>query len=156
MSQAMYTAELLRKYASHLEGVSKRYDSPMADDVTYSNDQCPAENSQEAAEMAYHHDVYMSVVGGLLWLSACTRPDLTYATSVLARFVSNPARVHYAAMQRVLVYLHCTTEVGLTMRPDTRNPPVVYADASWAERFSTSGGVILAYGGLVHLSLIHI
>jgi hypothetical protein len=150
MSQAMYTAELLRKYASHLEGVSKRYDSPMADDVTYSSDQCPAENSQEAAEMAYHHDVYMSVVGGLLWLSACTRPDLTYATSVLARFVSNPARVHYAAMQRVLVYLHCTTEVGLTMRPDTRNPPVVYADASWAERFSTSGGVILAYGGLVH------
>ena len=150
MSQAMYADEFLRKYASHLEGVSKRYDSPMADDASYSAEQCPAEDSQEAAEMAQHRDVYMSVVGGLLWLSACTRPDLTYATSVLARFVSNPARTHYAAMQRVLAYLRSTINLGICMRPDTAKPPTVYADASWAERFSTSGGVILAYGGLVH------
>mmetsp|Transcript_35184 Transcript_35184/g.79811 ORF Transcript_35184/g.79811 Transcript_35184/m.79811 type:complete len:196 (+) Transcript_35184:778-1365(+) len=61
-----------------------------------------------------------------------------------------PARTHYAAMQRVLAYLRSTINLGICMRPDTAKPPTVYADASWAERFSTLGGVMLAYGGLVH------
>ena len=64
----------------------------MAEDVQYTPEQCPAAGSQEADDMAPLKETYMSVVGALLWLAACTRPDLTYTTSVLARFVSNPAR----------------------------------------------------------------
>ena len=67
--------------------------------------------------MAPLKETYMSVVGALLWLAACTRPDLTYTTSILARFVSNPARLHYVAMQRVLAYLQTTTDCSLTLSP---------------------------------------
>ena len=54
-----------------------------------------------------------SLRGVSLWsgrLAACTRPDLAYSVSVLARFVSNPALEHFKAMQRVLVYLQCTAD----------------------------------------------
>ena len=89
---------------------------------------------------------YMTVVGAFLWLASFTRPDLTHAAGVLARFVSNPAAVHYAAMQRVLVYLHHTRDDGLLIRPDRSQGLVVYSDADWATRFSTSGCVIFLYG----------
>ena len=84
----------------------------------------------------------MSVVGALLWIAACTRPDLTHAVSVLARFVSNPARVHYLAMQRVPSYLQSTQHRCLTLSPDAELGVVVYADASWSEKFSISGGLV--------------
>ena len=148
LSQQLYIEDTLRKFAPHID-VARRYDSPMADDIQLSHDQCPKPGSSEAAEMAPYREPYMSVVGALLWLAACTRPDLTFATSVLARFVSNPARVHYAALQRVLAYLQGTSSLGLTLRPDADIPLTVYADSSWAERFSTSGGLIFVHGALV-------
>jgi hypothetical protein len=92
----------------------------------------------------------MSVVGALLWLAACTRPDLTYTTSVLARFVSNPARIHSVAMQRVLAYLQVTPEISLALRPSSKRSGVdIYTDSSWDEKFSISGGVIFFEGCLI-------
>ena len=99
--------------------------------------------------MSALREVYMSVVGGLLWLAACTRPDITYATSVLARFVPNPARMHYQAMQRVLAYLKHTATRPLVFRPDPKTHLVVYADASWSDKFSTSGGMIFLHNALI-------
>jgi hypothetical protein len=149
MSQELYVKDMLRRYAPHMTTTGRRFDSPMADDVTYSPDQCPATGSQEADDMAPLKETYMSVVGALLWLAACTRPDLTYTTSVLARFVSNPARIHYVAMQRVLAYLHTTTDCSLILRPGTKLGVVVYTDSSWDEKFSVSGGVIFYEGCMV-------
>ena len=98
--------------------------------------------------MAPLRETYMSVVGALLWLAACTRPDLTYTTSVLARFVSNPARVHYVAMQRVLAFLQTTTNTSLVLRPGGELGVVVYTDSSWDEKFSVSGGAIFFMNAL--------
>ena len=108
LSQELYTTDLLRRHAPHVDSTARRYDSPMAEDAALSSDQCPSADSQEHTDMRPFRDVYMQIVGGLLWLAACTRPDITYAASTLARFVSNPARAHYAAMQRVLAYLKHT------------------------------------------------
>ena len=91
----------------------------------------------------------MSVVGALLWLAACTRPDITYATSVLARFVSNPARLDYSAMQRVLSYLQTTQDRPFILCPGGKLGVVVYADASWDEKFSVSGGLVYFDGSLI-------
>ena len=41
--------------------------------------------STEHDKMASHHDNYMSLVGALLWLSNVSRPELSYASSQLAR-----------------------------------------------------------------------
>ena len=146
LAQTAYINDLLSKHAPHLGTTSRKFDSPMADDVTYSPEQCPSPGSPEHEGMRGLRDVYMSIVGALLWLAACTRPDITFATSVLARLVSNPARAHYEAMQRVLAYLQHTSDRPLMLRPDSGTGVLLYSDASWSDCFSTSGGIIYVHG----------
>ena len=154
LSQEQYTNEILSKHALHLEGISRHFDSPMADDKKYSSDQCPAHESPEWFEMRDKADTYMTLVGAILWLAACTRPDLAYAMSVLARFVSNPAKIHYVALQRVLVYVRDTASQELVFRaPKSNSDPLVltaYSDANWAENQSTCGACLFLGGCLIN------
>lgn len=39
---------------------------------------------------------YREVVGSLLYLASCTRPDIAYVVGVLSRFVSKPSTEHWA------------------------------------------------------------
>ncbi|CAI7881726.1 unnamed protein product [Closterium sp. NIES-53] len=69
----------------------------------------------------------------------CTRPDLAYPLSILARYVA-PGRhrpKHMAAAKRVLRYLCSTSGMGLVL--GGRRPVVLtgHADASWADDQAT-------------------
>ncbi|CAI7863387.1 unnamed protein product [Closterium sp. NIES-53] len=69
-----------------------------------------------------------------MYLMTCTRPDLAYPLSILARYVA-PGRhrpEHMAAAKRVLRYLCSTSGMGLVL--GGRSPVVLtgHADASWA------------------------
>ena len=110
-----------------------------------------AEKKQQQAYLEFQEEKRRrdAVVGALLWLAACTRPNLTYTTSVLVRFVSNPARVHYVAMQRVLAFLQTTANTSLVLRPGGSLGVVVYTDSSWDEKLSVSGGAIFFMNALV-------
>jgi hypothetical protein len=149
LSQYLYVSNVLGKHATHV-AVSRACDVPLSQDDKLSREQCPSPGSPEHVAMRDKHAVYMTVVGALLWLASFTRPDLTYAAAVLARFVSNPARAHFVAMQRVLAYLHTTRHLGLLFSPTEQDGLVVYSDADWATRFSTSGSVILFASCPVH------
>ncbi|CAI7732492.1 unnamed protein product, partial [Closterium sp. NIES-53] len=78
---------------------------------------------------------YPELVGCLMYLMTCTRPDLAYPLSILARYVA-PGRQrpeHMAAVKRVLRYLCSTSGMGLVLGGQS---PVVltgHADASWAD-----------------------
>ena len=54
-------------------------------------------------------------------------------------------------MQRVLAYIHPTRTHGLLYKP-TSDPSglVVYSDADWSTRFSTSGCVVFYHGCAIH------
>ncbi|CAI7760644.1 unnamed protein product [Closterium sp. NIES-54] len=73
------------------------------------------------------------LVGCLMYLMACTQPDLAYPLSLLARYVapSRHQKVHLDAAKRVLCYLCCTSGMGLVL---VGWGPIVltsHADASW-------------------------
>ncbi|CAI7789820.1 unnamed protein product [Closterium sp. NIES-53] len=77
---------------------------------------------------------YPELVGCLMYLMTCTRPDLAYPLSILARYVA-PGRhrkEHMDAAKRVLRYLCSTSGMGLVL--GGRDPPVLtgHSDASWA------------------------
>ncbi|CAI7752486.1 unnamed protein product, partial [Closterium sp. NIES-54] len=79
------------------------------------------------------------LVGCLMYLMTCTRPDLAYPLSILAHFVA-PGRhrpEHMAAAKRVLRYLCSTSGMGLVL--GGRRPVVLtgHADASWADDQAT-------------------
>ncbi|CAI7916828.1 unnamed protein product [Closterium sp. NIES-53] len=74
-----------------------------------------------------------------MYLMTCTRPDLAYPLSLLARYVA-PGRhrkVHWDAAKRVLRYLCSTSGMGLVL--GGRGPVVltVHANASWVDDSAT-------------------
>jgi hypothetical protein len=87
---------------------------------------------------------YQSIVGSLIYAMLGTRPDLTFAVSVVSRFSSNPDKTHMKAVERILRYLHDTADLGLVFR-GTLQPLSGYTDSDWAgdpdTRRSTSGYV---------------
>ncbi|CAM8930606.1 unnamed protein product [Rhodiola kirilowii] len=95
---------------------------------------------------------YSKVIGSLMYLMNCTRPDIAYCVSRLARYTSNPGTEHWKAIVRVLRYLRFTRDHGLHY---TRYPEVIegYTDASWIsdiqESKATSGYVFTLEGAVV-------
>ncbi|CAI7882449.1 unnamed protein product [Closterium sp. NIES-54] len=82
---------------------------------------------------------YPELVGCLMYLMTCTRPDLAYPLSLLACYVA-PGRhrkVHWDAAKRVLHYLCSTSGMGLVL--GGRGPVVLtgHADASWVNDLAT-------------------
>ncbi|CAI7875852.1 unnamed protein product [Closterium sp. NIES-53] len=75
---------------------------------------------------------YPELVGCLMYLMTCTRPDLAHPLSLLARYVAPCRRrkVHWDATKRVLRYLCSTSGMGLVL--GGRGPVVLtgHADAS--------------------------
>ncbi|CAI7914543.1 unnamed protein product, partial [Closterium sp. NIES-54] len=111
------------------------YSSPQATPLStrHSLSALPSDESVEPS------GPYPELVGYLMYLMTCTRPDLAYPLSILARYVA-PGRhrpEHMAAAKRVLRYLCSTSGMGLVL--GGRRPVVLtgHADASWADDQAT-------------------
>ncbi|KXJ62454.1 hypothetical protein RP20_CCG009057 [Aedes albopictus] len=98
---------------------------------------------------------YASLVGGLLYVSVNTRPDIAASVSILGRKVSCPSQADWVEAKRILRYLKHTLdhELILGIKPD---PLTVYVDADWAgdakDRKSTSGYLLQLNGGSIFWS----
>ncbi|CAI7839732.1 unnamed protein product [Closterium sp. NIES-54] len=82
---------------------------------------------------------YPELVGCLMYLMTCTRPDLAYPLSLLARYVA-PGRhrkVHWDAAKRVLRYLCSLSCMGLVLGGRAQVVLTGHADASWAGNLTT-------------------
>ena len=86
---------------------------------------------------------YQSVIGSLLYLATKTRPDICFAVGKLARYCSNPSKVHWLAAKGVIRYLKGTVNYGLLYSRSEAGTCVGFSDADWAgdltDRKSTSG-----------------
>ena len=54
---------------------------------------------------------YREAVGSLLWIANGTRPDVAYAVSQVAKYMSNPGMEHWTAVKRIFRYLKGTQEL---------------------------------------------
>jgi len=98
---------------------------------------------------------YASGVGSIMYGMVCSRPDLSYAISVISRFMENPGQMHWQALKWVLRYLNGSLKGGLKY---TRSQPGMdalegYVDADYAgnvdTRKSLSGFVFTLFGTAV-------
>ena len=66
---------------------------------------------------------YRSVIGALLHVSCCTRPDITYAVNKLAKFSHNPGIIiiHYRALIHLIDFIKTTSYKGLKYYSDYTN-----------------------------------
>ena len=95
---------------------------------------------------------YQRLVGKLIYLSH-TRPDISFAVSVVSQFMNNPSEEHMEAVYRILRYLKMTPGQGLFFKKTGKREIEIYTDADWAgsvmDRRSTSGYCTYVWGNLV-------
>ena len=142
MGQPAYTEKLLTKM-----GMSDC--RPVTTPMESGNHLVKASEDDEPVDQ----QSYQSLIGSLMYLATCTRPDIAFAVGTLARFSSKPDAVHWKGAKRVLRYLRGTTNFGIVFRGDDLGGPIAYSDADWAgdvgDRKSTSGYVFSIAGGSV-------
>jgi len=97
---------------------------------------------------------YRSLLGGLLYLSTCTRPDIAFAVNQAAKFNENPTEEHWEKLLKIVAYVKSTKSHGLWYNTKTSGDQVVqlsvYTDADWANckdtRKSITGIMISLWG----------
>ncbi|KAH9288545.1 hypothetical protein KI387_032662, partial [Taxus chinensis] len=78
---------------------AKPVSTPMAGHFKLSKDQCPSSHE----EVKYMTRVpYALAVGSLMYVMVCTRPDIAQAVGVVSRYMANPGKEHWKAVQWIL------------------------------------------------------
>ena len=103
---------------SYIEKVLERFNmskakavcSPLAGHLMLSSKQCPI-SEKDMKEMS--KVPYVSVIGSLMYVMVCTRPNIGHAIGVVSRFLTNHRKVHWEAMKWILRYLRGTLRVCL-------------------------------------------
>lgn len=96
---------------------------------------------------------YRSLVGSLLYIAKCSRPDINFAVHQLTKFGNCYSQEHWTAAKRVLRYLKQTKDEALSFCkvPDTTGQLklVGYTDSDWAmdldDRKSTGAYVFFLF-----------
>lgn len=103
--QALYTQKLLKTLKMELA-------SPVS---------IPSDNNQDLSlltistteETCSVNTPYREAVGSLLFLSMTTRPDITFTVNNVSKFCSQPQKVDWNAVKRILKYLKGTINMGI-------------------------------------------
>ena len=136
LSQAHYVDKILEKFNANDTNVAR---------TPIDTSQHLAKNRGEPVEQLE----YSRIIGSLMYLMSCTRPDLAYAVSKLSRYTSNPSSIHWNCMTRLLRYLRYTRDYGLHY---SQYPAVIegHCDANWISDTNDSratSGYVFTLGG---------
>jgi hypothetical protein len=107
--------------------------------------------SAEAGELV-DRERYQRLVGRLIYLSH-TRPNISFAVSVVSRYMHDPREGHMDAVYQILRYLKNAPGKGLIFRKNGHLNIEGYCDSDWAscpdDKKSTSGYCMFVGGNLV-------
>ena len=80
---------------------------------------------------------FRRVLGGLLYLSTRTRPDIATAVSMIAKYQSNPRPIHWKMVKNVVRYLMGTADYVILLQNQKEKTSVqCWSDADWARDLS--------------------
>ena len=95
---------------------------------------------------------YLSVIGALMYLANCTRPDIAFSVNLLVRYSSAPTRRHWKGIQHILRYLNGTIDIGLFYSNKSKEKLLGYADAGYLSdpyKARSQTGYAFNYNGTV-------
>jgi hypothetical protein len=77
----------------------------------------PLEGTREHADLASNQGFgYRSLLGELMYAYVSCRPDIGYAVTLLSKFSTSPAPIHYQCLKHLAKYLRRTINWGLIYR----------------------------------------
>ena len=153
LHQHNYTEELLREHSAHITA-RKRMTSGEPDHFRKEDPLPPNPTNPEHQEWIKRGQ---RILGGLLWLSTRTRPDLAFAVSSTAQVLTRDLELLKVKLRHLLQYLNTTKTMGL-LYAYPKKPHLteftVFGDSSFAPsgKHSQSGFTVrLSYGNFRHL-----
>jgi hypothetical protein len=107
---------------------AKKVTTPIAPHFKLSSTQCPVTDE----DIEYMSRVpYSSGVGSLMYAMVCSRLDLSYAINLVSRYMANPGKEHWKAIQWIFRYL-CGTSKACLKFGRTGKGLVGYMDSDYA------------------------
>ncbi|XP_068307434.1 secreted RxLR effector protein 161-like [Pyrus communis] len=88
----------------------------------------PKEDEEEILEPKVP---YLSAIGALLYLAQCTRPDISFAVNLLARYSNAPTSRHWNGVKDIFYYLKGMTDLGLFYNRESSSVAAPYG--SWID-----------------------
>ena len=91
----------------------------------------------------FEQNLYQCMIGSLMYLVTCTRPDLGFSVSYLSRFSSHPRERQHTAVKRVFRYLAGTRSMSLKYKHSPTLVPlsiVAFSDSDYASSRNTQIG----------------
>lgn len=141
LSQGEYIDTLLKRFGLQ---EAKKVSTPMEERPSFLDESDKEPRSRELP--------FRELIGGLLYLSQRTRPDIAFAVGKLAQYCSNFNEQHWNAAKRILRYLKGTKDNAINYS-HSNEPLMAYSDADWASdtcnRKSTTGYVLTLAGSPV-------
>lgn len=97
------------------------------------------------------------VIGSLVYIASCSRPDISYAVNKLAQYCEKPRLAHWHAVKHIIRYLSSTQDYGIEYTFNDKRTDSLkltgYSDADFASdidtRRSVSGYIVMIAGGAV-------
>ena len=105
LSQSGYIDKVLKRFSMQ---DSKRGFLPMSHGIKLSKSQCP---TTKAERECMDKIPYASAIGSFMYAMLCTRPDVSYAISMISRFQLDPGECHWIAVKNILKYLRRTKDI---------------------------------------------
>ncbi|GJS17161.1 retrovirus-related pol polyprotein from transposon TNT 1-94 [Tanacetum coccineum] len=143
INQSKYALEYLKKYGMES---SDPVDTPMVEKSKLDED-----TQGKAVDPTHYH----GMIGTLMYLTS-SRPDLTFAVCMCARYQAQPTEKHLHVVKRIFKYLRGTVNRGLWYPKDSSIALTAFADVDHTgcqdTRRSTSGSMQLLGDRLVSWS----
>jgi hypothetical protein len=93
---------------------------------------------------------YLSLIGALMYLANCTRPDIAFAVNLLARHSVAPTKRHWTGGKQILRYLNGTRDLGLFFQKNQDSSLIGYTDAGYLSdhhNARSQTGFVFLHGG---------
>ncbi|KAK2457617.1 hypothetical protein QL285_004869 [Trifolium repens] len=140
ISQSKYAKNIVKKFGME-SATHKR--TPASTHIKLTKDE---------KGVSFDQSLYISIIGCLLYLTA-SRPDISFAVGVCARYQAEPKMSHLTQVKRILKYVNGTSDYGIMYSHGEDSRLTGYCDADWADsaddRKSTSGGCFFLGNNLI-------
>jgi hypothetical protein len=142
VSQQAYVKKILTRFRM---GDCKPRSIP-ADPCSHLKKQCSTFETQDYP--------YREAISSLMFAAICTRPDISYAVSQVAKYSSKPSYVHWEAVKRIFAYLKGTISFGISYFRGVKDGVLLaFSDSDFTgdadDRRSTTGNIFILNGGPV-------
>lgn len=101
VQRSNYTEKVLKRFNMDK---AKSLSTPMVGrSLNVDND--PFRLCEEDEDVLGLETPYLSAIGALMYLTNCTRPNISFAVNLLARFSSSPTKRHWNGIKHIFQYL---------------------------------------------------